>query len=54
MVGRNRGASMGRRGLTSIFQGLFPHGIQVLGNTDFFMVSVRRSAFLEAAPKVAQ
>lgn len=54
MVCRNRVSSTGRRGLTSIFQGLLPHGIQVLGVTDFFMVSVRRSAFLEAAPKVAQ
>lgn len=34
--------------------GLFPHGIDVLVKTDFYSVSVRRSAFLIAAPLVAQ
>jgi hypothetical protein len=32
---------------------LFPHGIDVLRKTDFYSVSVRRSAFLVAAPQVA-
>ncbi|THH10470.1 hypothetical protein EW145_g1291 [Phellinidium pouzarii] len=34
-------------------QGLFPHGIAVLGKTDFYSVSIRRNAFLIAAPQVA-
>lgn len=33
---------------------LFPHGIDVLGKTDFYAVSVRRNAFLTAAPQVAE
>ncbi|KAF5311690.1 hypothetical protein D9611_009412 [Ephemerocybe angulata] len=33
---------------------LFPHGIDVLAKTDFYSVSVRRNAFLVAAPEVAQ
>ncbi|TKY90576.1 hypothetical protein EX895_000574 [Sporisorium graminicola] len=32
---------------------LFPHGIDVIKVTDFYAVSVRRSAFLECAVKVA-
>ena len=36
------------------FQNLFPHGIDVLGRTDFYAVSVRRNAFLTAAPQVAK
>lgn len=36
------------------FQSLFPHGIDVLGKTDFYAVSVRRNAFLTAAPQVAK
>lgn len=35
-------------------QNLFPHGIDVLGETDFYAVSVRRNAFLTAAPQVAK
>jgi hypothetical protein len=34
-------------------QGLYPEGIDVLGKTDFFSVSVRRVAFTTAAPAVA-
>jgi hypothetical protein len=32
---------------------LYPEGIDVLGKTDFFSVSVRRVAFTTAAPAVA-
>lgn len=48
-----------RRAASAAFQehvgrmGLFPHGIDVLRKTDFYSVSVRRSAFLVAAPQVA-
>ncbi|GHJ90423.1 hypothetical protein NliqN6_6825 [Naganishia liquefaciens] len=48
-----------RRAASAAFQehagrmGLFPHGIDVLRKTDFYAVSVRRSAFLVAAPQVA-
>jgi hypothetical protein len=34
-------------------QNLFPHGIDVLRMTDFYAVSLRRNAFLVAAPEVA-
>ena len=34
-------------------QSLFPHGIDVLGKTDFYAVSIRKHAFLVAAPQVA-
>lgn len=34
-------------------QGIFPEGIDVLGKTDFYAVSVRRTAFTEAAVAVA-
>jgi hypothetical protein len=34
-------------------QALYPEGIDVLGKTDFFSVSVRRVAFTTAAPAVA-
>jgi len=33
---------------------MFPHGIDVLRKTDFYSVSVRRNAFLIAAPQVAE
>ncbi|PWN18835.1 ARM repeat-containing protein [Microstroma glucosiphilum] len=48
-----------RRAASAAFQecvgrwGLFPHGIAVVGKTDFFSVGVRRVAFLEALPFVA-
>lgn len=34
-------------------QGIFPHGIAILRQVDFFTVSVRHRAFLEAAVAVA-
>jgi hypothetical protein len=34
-------------------QGVFAHGIDVLGKIDFFAVGNRRNAFLVAAPQVA-
>lgn len=34
-------------------QGIFPHGIDVLRQVDFFTVSVRHRAFLQAAVAVA-
>ncbi|EIW73358.1 hypothetical protein TREMEDRAFT_26174 [Tremella mesenterica DSM 1558] len=49
-----------RRAASAAFQegvgrlGLYPEGIDVLGHTDFFSVSVRRAAFTEAAPAVAK
>ncbi|KAG6918759.1 hypothetical protein DXG01_011950 [Tephrocybe rancida] len=49
-----------RRAASAAFQehvgrnNLFPHGIDVLGKTDFYAVSIRRNAFLTAAPQVAQ
>ncbi|KAG6841983.1 hypothetical protein C0991_004474 [Blastosporella zonata] len=49
-----------RRAASAAFQehvgrnSLFPHGIDVLGKTDFYAVSIRRNAFLMAAPQVAQ
>ncbi len=49
-----------RRAASAAFQehvgrmGLFPHGIDVLRKTDFYSVSVRRTAFLVAAPQVAE
>lgn len=33
---------------------LFPHGIDILRKTDFYAVSVRRNAFLVAAPQIAE
>ncbi|CDS02232.1 hypothetical protein, partial [Sporisorium scitamineum] len=48
-----------RRAASAAFQesvgrlALFPHGIDVIRMTDFYAVSVRRSAFLECAVKVA-
>ena len=38
----------------NVSQGVFPHGIDVLGKIDFFAVGVRRNAFLIAAPQVAE
>jgi len=38
----------------NMLQGVFPHGIDVLGKIDFFAVGVRRNAFLVAAPQVAE
>jgi tubulin-specific chaperone D len=38
----------------TIPQGIFPHGIDVLGKIDFFAVGVRRNAFLVAAPQAAE
>ncbi|KAF5382770.1 hypothetical protein D9615_002931 [Tricholomella constricta] len=49
-----------RRAASAAFQehvgrnNLFSHGIDVLGMTDFYAVSIRRNAFLTAAPQVAQ
>ncbi|KAG6896922.1 hypothetical protein C0992_005258 [Termitomyces sp. T32_za158] len=49
-----------RRAASAAFQehvgrnNLFPCGIDVLGKTDFYAVSIRRNAFLVAAPQVAQ
>ncbi|TFK40548.1 TBCD protein [Crucibulum laeve] len=49
-----------RRAASAAFQehvgrtGLFPHGIDVLGKTDFYAVSIRKNAFLVAAPQVAE
>ncbi|KAH9480301.1 Tubulin-specific chaperone D [Psilocybe cubensis] len=49
-----------RRAASAAFQehvgrtGLFPHGIDVLGKTDFYAVSIRKQAFLVAAPQVAE
>ena len=40
--------------LTHPIQGLFPHGIDVLRKTDFYGVSVRKHAFIVAAPQVAE
>ncbi|KAJ9116353.1 hypothetical protein QFC22_004794 [Naganishia vaughanmartiniae] len=48
-----------RRAASAAFQehvgrmGMFPHGIDVLRKTDFYAVSVRRTAFLVSAPQVA-
>ncbi|KAH8114535.1 armadillo-type protein [Phellopilus nigrolimitatus] len=48
-----------RRAASAAFQenvgrmGLFPHGIAILAKTDFYSISIRRNAFLVAAPKVA-
>ncbi|ETW81590.1 hypothetical protein HETIRDRAFT_383952 [Heterobasidion irregulare TC 32-1] len=48
-----------RRATSAAFQehvgrmGIFPHGIDVLGKTDFFAVGIRRNAYLVAAPQVA-
>ncbi|SJX60387.1 related to Tubulin-folding cofactor D [Sporisorium reilianum f. sp. reilianum] len=48
-----------RRAASAAFQecvgrlALFPHGIDVIRMTDFYAVSVRRSAFLDCAVKVA-
>lgn len=36
------------------FQGSIPHGIDVLRVTDFYAVSIRRNAFLVAAPQVVE
>ena len=35
-------------------QSLFPHGIAVLKKTDFFVVGIRRNAFLTAATQTAE
>ncbi|TDL17863.1 ARM repeat-containing protein [Rickenella mellea] len=49
-----------RRAASAAFQenvgrmGLFPHGIDVLAKTDFFAVSNRRNAFMNAAVDVAR
>ncbi|KAF4617278.1 hypothetical protein D9613_005867 [Agrocybe pediades] len=49
-----------RRAASAAFQehvgrnSLFPHGIDVLGKTDFYAVSIRKHAFLAAAPQVAE
>ncbi|KDR82781.1 hypothetical protein GALMADRAFT_220773 [Galerina marginata CBS 339.88] len=49
-----------RRAASAAFQehvgrtSLFPHGIDVLGKTDFYAVSIRKHAFLVAAPQVAE
>ncbi|KAJ6508836.1 TBCD protein [Mycena sanguinolenta] len=49
-----------RRAASAAFQefvgrtNLFAHGIDVLRKTDFYAVSVRRNAFLVAAPQVAE
>ncbi|KAI5896933.1 ARM repeat-containing protein [Schizophyllum commune H4-8] len=49
-----------RRAASAAFQefvgrtGLFPHGIDVLRKTDFYAVSVRKNAFLVAAPETAE
>ncbi|GAA5945250.1 hypothetical protein JCM1841_001512 [Sporobolomyces salmonicolor] len=49
-----------RRAASAAFQegvgrwGVFPHGIDVLRKIDFFTVSIRHRAFLEAAPSVAR
>ncbi|KAF8194167.1 TBCD protein, partial [Pholiota molesta] len=49
-----------RRAASAAFQehvgrtSLFPHGIDVLGKTDFYAVSIRKNAFLVAAPQVAE
>ncbi|KAF9267451.1 TBCD protein [Marasmius fiardii PR-910] len=48
-----------RRAASAAFQefvgrtSLFPHGIDVLGKTDFYSVGVRRNSFLVTAPQVA-
>jgi hypothetical protein len=48
-----------RRAASAAFQegvgrlGLYPEGIDVLGKTDFYSVSIRRKAFTLAAPQVA-
>lgn len=49
-----------RRAASAAFQehvgrmGLFAHGIDVLRKTDFYSISIRRNAFLTAAPQVAE
>ncbi|EGO23938.1 hypothetical protein SERLADRAFT_450239 [Serpula lacrymans var. lacrymans S7.9] len=49
-----------RRAASAAFQenvgrtGLFPHGISVLRQTDFYAVSIRRNAFIVVAPQVAE
>ncbi|PIL22540.1 hypothetical protein GSI_15229 [Ganoderma sinense ZZ0214-1] len=49
-----------RRAASAAFQeyvgrtSLFPHGIDVLRETDFYAVGIRRSAFTIAAPEVAE
>ncbi|KAF8957293.1 tubulin folding cofactor D C terminal-domain-containing protein [Flammula alnicola] len=49
-----------RRAASAAFQehvgrnSLFPHGIDVLAKTDFYAVSIRKNAFLVAAPQVAE
>jgi hypothetical protein len=40
--------------ILNAFQGVFLHGIDVLGKIDFFAIGVRRNAFLVAAPQVAE
>ncbi|CAO1637002.1 unnamed protein product [Parajaminaea phylloscopi] len=48
-----------RRAASAAFQecvgrlGLFPHGIDVVGKTDFYSVGIRRKAFLECLPDIA-
>ncbi|KDQ11508.1 hypothetical protein BOTBODRAFT_457108 [Botryobasidium botryosum FD-172 SS1] len=49
-----------RRAASAAFQenvgrmNLFPHGIDILRKTDFYAVSIRRNAFITAAPQVAE
>ncbi|KAF9046718.1 armadillo-type protein [Panaeolus papilionaceus] len=49
-----------RRAASAAFQehvgrtNLLPHGIDVLGKTDFYAVSIQKNAFLTAAPQVAE
>ena len=38
----------------NVAQGVYPEGIDVLGHTDFYSVSIRRFAFSIAAPFVAK
>jgi hypothetical protein len=39
--------------IVNTLQGVFAHGIDVLGKIDFFAVGNRKNAFLVAAPQVA-
>lgn len=49
-----------RRAASAAFQecvgrlGIFPHGIEIIGKTDFFSVGIRRNAFLQCTPQVAR
>lgn len=46
--------TLNRTEFSSASQGVLPHGIDVLRKIDFFTVSIRKKAFLEAAPLVAE